>query len=82
MTRAKTSELPRPILEKSDPETLASEILKALKYRVGKDATVAKPHDWLNASIKVVRDRIVDQWITSTKEAYDGRGKTRLLSIT
>ena len=75
MTRAMTSELPRPILENSDPETLASEILQALKYRVGKDATVATPHDWLTASIKVVRDRIIDQWVESTREAYDGKEK-------
>ena len=27
------------------------------------------------ASIKVVRDRIIDQWIKSTKEAYDAKEK-------
>ena len=75
MTRAMTSELPQPILENSDPETLSAEILKALKYRVGKDATVATPHDWLTASIKVVRDRIIDHWIESTKETYDRKEK-------
>ncbi len=75
MTRAMTSELPQPILENSDPETLSSEILKALKYRVGKDATVATPHDWLTASIKVVRDRIIDHWVESTKETYDLKEK-------
>ncbi len=37
--------------------------------------TVATPHDWLTASIKVVRDRIIDQWIRSTKEAYDDQDK-------
>ena len=75
MTRAMTSELPQPILENSDPATLSSEILKALKYRIGKDATVATPHDWLTASIKVVRDRIIDHWIESTKETYDLKEK-------
>ena len=75
MTRALTSELPLPILENSDPATLSSEILKALKYRIGKDATVATPHDWLTASINVVRDRIVDHWIASTKETYDLKEK-------
>ncbi len=76
MTLDMTSEL-RPILENSDPESLATEILKALRYRGGKDAAVATPHDWLTASIKVVRDRIVDQWIGSTKESYD-RGAKRV----
>ena len=65
----------RPILENSDPETLASEILKALKYRVGKDMTVATQYDWLTASIQVVRDRIIDHWIESTKEAYEQQEK-------
>ncbi len=56
-------------------EGLAAEILEALKYRVGKDATVATPHDWLTASIKVVRDRMIDQWIESTKQAYERQQK-------
>jgi starch phosphorylase len=75
MTSVMTSKLPRQILATSDPETLAAEILRSLKYRVGKDATVAKSHDWLAAAIKVVRDRIVDQWIKSTKETYDQKEK-------
>lgn len=75
MTRATTPRLPLPIRATSDPETLAAEILRALKYRVGKDTTVATPYDWLTASIKVVRDRIIDQWISSTKEAYDQQEK-------
>lgn len=47
----------------------------ALKYRVGKDTTVATPYDWLTASIKVVRDRIIDHWISATKETYDQQEK-------
>lgn len=75
MTRAMTSELPQSVLQKSDPKTLSSEILKALKYRIGKDATVATQHDWLTASIEVVRDRIIDHWIESTKETYELKEK-------
>nr|MBA3447573.1 glycogen/starch/alpha-glucan family phosphorylase [Pseudaminobacter sp.] len=74
MTRV-TSELPRLTLSNSDPKILAADILKALRYRLGKDASVATPEDWLTASIKVVRDRIVDQWIESTKEAYEASSK-------
>lgn len=73
MTRAMTSEAP--ILDTPDPKTLADEVLKALKYRVGKDTTVATQYDWLTASIKVVRDRIVDHWMQATKEAYDQQEK-------
>ena len=75
MASVMTPKLSRTILATSDPETLAAEILRAMKYRVGKDMTVATPYDWLTASIKVVRDRIIDQWIRSTKEAYDQQEK-------
>ena len=53
------TELQRPALVDEDPATLAQEILAALTYRVGKNAAVATRHDWLTASIKVVRDRII-----------------------
>ncbi|MCO6048585.1 glycogen/starch/alpha-glucan phosphorylase [Mesorhizobium sp. RP14(2022)] len=56
-------------------DVLANEILSCLRYRFGKDATVAKPHDWLAAAIRVVRDRVIDRWIESTKEAYDDSRK-------
>ncbi len=69
------NELPRPSLRDTDTETLASDILKCLTYRGGKDATVATPYDWLTAAIKVVRDRIVERWIDSTKQAYEQRAK-------
>jgi starch phosphorylase len=62
-------------LENSDPKALAAEILKALRYRVGKDESVATQFDWLTASILVVRDRIIDQWVKATKEAYDEGAK-------
>ncbi|UVK53880.1 glycogen/starch/alpha-glucan phosphorylase [Mesorhizobium sp. AR02] len=75
MTRVMTSEPLPPLLENPDPKTLAREVLVALKYRVGKDTTVATQYDWLTASIKVVRDRIVDRWMQATKEAYDQQEK-------
>ncbi|MER9563228.1 glycogen/starch/alpha-glucan phosphorylase [Mesorhizobium sp. M0571] len=70
MTRAMTTEAPLPTLENPDPKTLADEVLQALKYRVGKGTSVATQYDWLTASIKVVRDRIVDHWMQATQEAY------------
>ncbi|WFP62220.1 glycogen/starch/alpha-glucan phosphorylase [Mesorhizobium sp. WSM4904] len=73
MTSAMTIEAPA--LDNPDPKTLAEEVLMSLKYRLGKDITVATPYDWLTASIKVVRDRIVDHWIQATKEAYDQQEK-------
>ncbi|MDX8469558.1 glycogen/starch/alpha-glucan phosphorylase [Mesorhizobium sp. VK23B] len=73
MTSAMTIEAPA--LDTPDPKTLAEEVLLSLKYRVGKDPTVATPYDWLTASIKVVRDRVVDNWMQATKEAYDQQEK-------
>ncbi|MER9227106.1 glycogen/starch/alpha-glucan phosphorylase [Mesorhizobium sp. M0664] len=70
MTRAMTTEAPLPTLKNPDPKTLAEEVLQALKYRLGKGTNVATQYDWLTASIKVVRDRIVDHWMQATQEAY------------
>src|SRR3546814_10386812 len=63
-------EIPRPTPRSTDPEILAAEIIERLTYRIGKDAKVAKPHDWLTASILVIRDRIIDKWMESTRRVY------------
>ena len=57
------------------PTLLADEVLTALRYRIGKDPSVATSHDWLTAAIQVVRDRVVDRWIEATKQAYDDDAK-------
>ncbi|NKK64932.1 glycogen/starch/alpha-glucan phosphorylase [Rhizobium leguminosarum] len=62
--------IPSPAPRSSRPEILAEEIIERLTYRIGKDAKVAKPHDWLTATILVVRDRIIDKWMASTREVY------------
>ena len=54
---------------------LANEILRSLTYRLGKNASVATRYDWLSATIRVVRDRLVDRWIASTKKAYEREDK-------
>ena len=46
-------------------EALQAEILEKLTYFIGKDPIVARPHDWLKATIYAVRDRIIDQWMES-----------------
>ncbi|MGO4436980.1 glycogen/starch/alpha-glucan phosphorylase [Rhizobium sp. RAF56] len=67
--------LPSPAPRSSQPEILAEEIIERLTYRIGKDAKVAKPHDWLTATILVVRDRIIDKWMESTRRAYSTGAK-------
>jgi len=61
--------------EHSGAAQLAADILSALTYRVGKEPTVATRYDWLAATTKVVRDRLVDTWIASTKKAYENQDK-------
>jgi len=67
--------IPAPAPRSSRPEILAEEIIERLTYRIGKDAKVAKPHDWLTATILVVRDRIIDKWMESTRKAYETGAK-------
>ena len=58
-----------------DPADLAAEITARLKSHIAKDPSVARPHDWLTATILVVRDRIIEAWIDATKRTYASGGK-------
>ena len=53
-----------------DPAALSAEIVAKLTYAIGKDPIVARSHDWLNATILALRDRIIDRWMASTRAAY------------
>ncbi|MCM2454572.1 glycogen/starch/alpha-glucan phosphorylase [Rhizobium sp. CG4] len=76
------ADLPLPTPRSSDPEILASEIIERLTYRIGKDVKVAKPHDWLTATILVVRDRVIDRWMESTRKVYKtGNKRVYYLSL-
>ncbi|PTM94313.1 glycogen phosphorylase [Mycoplana dimorpha] len=70
MNRVTASEIPTPALRSTEPTQLATELVERLKYRIGKDPKVAKPHDWLTAAILVARDRITDKWMDSTRRTY------------
>ncbi|MBP7241192.1 MAG: glycogen/starch/alpha-glucan phosphorylase [Amaricoccus sp.] len=59
----------------ADPDALAREIVERLVYRIGKDPKVARPHDWLQATILIVRDRAIDHWMRSTRATYEARDK-------
>ncbi len=61
---------PKPQKRALSVEALQSEILENLTYSIGKDAIVARPHDWLRATILTVRDRVIDQWMESSRETW------------
>src|SRR5580704_19690975 len=61
---------------------LRREIMAKLAYSIGKDPIVAQNHDWLFATILAVRDRIIDSWMASTREAFQsGRKRVYYLSL-
>ena len=65
-----------------EPAALAAEIVERLTYRIGKSAASAKPHDWLAATITVIRDRAIDRWIASTQKTHaEGGKRTYYLSL-
>ena len=59
----------------TEAEKVREEILAKLSYSIGKDRVVAKSHDWLAATILALRDRIIDQWMESTRKSYQAKAK-------
>jgi len=63
-------------------DRLKAEILRKLTFSLGKNPSVAQPHDWLTAAILAVRDHIIDVWHRSTRESYaTGRKRVYYLSL-
>ncbi len=67
MTEAKTISL--------DSEALGDEILRHLKYSIGKDASHASIYDWRMSLSLALRDLVVDPWFASTRKNYEIKGK-------
>src|SRR6218665_2008424 len=63
-------DVPTPARRALTTEAIQAEILEKLTYFIGKDPIVARPHDWLKATIYAVRDRIIDQWMESSRETW------------
>ena len=66
---------PKPEPRARTAEALQAEILEKLTYSIGKDPIVARPHDWLKATILAVRDRIIDQWMESSRQTWQTSNK-------
>src|SRR6218665_357435 len=50
-------------------------IIDVLNHRVGKDERAAKTHDWFNAAVLTLRDKVIDRWMESTRKTYAENGK-------
>lgn len=48
-------------------EALKHSIAYKLMFTVGKDPSIANKHDWLNATLLAVRDRMVERWLRSNR---------------
>jgi starch phosphorylase len=70
-----STSLPIPAPRVSAPSVLAKEIIERLTYRIGKHAAAAQPYDWLAATILVIRDRVIDRWIETTRKTHEEGGK-------
>lgn len=48
-------------------EALKHSIAYKLMFTIGKDPVVANKHEWLNATLFAVRDRLVERWLRSNR---------------
>ncbi|MEQ5871439.1 glycogen/starch/alpha-glucan phosphorylase [Sagittula sp. NFXS13] len=54
---------------------MKNDILRHLRYGLGKDAAHSSTYDWRMALSRALRDRMVDHWIPSTQAAYKSKSK-------
>ncbi|MFU9136611.1 glycogen phosphorylase [Erwinia tasmaniensis] len=48
-------------------EALKNSIAYKLMFTLGKDPVIANKHEWLNATLLAVRDRMVERWLRSNR---------------
>ena len=48
-------------------EALKHSIAYKLMFTIGKDPVIANKHEWLNATLFAVRDRLVERWLRSNR---------------
>ncbi|MFK8250491.1 glycogen/starch/alpha-glucan phosphorylase [Ancylobacter terrae] len=79
----KTLEKPAAIVAPGDDVAkFRAAVIAKLTYAVGKNPAAASDRDWFLATAFATRDRIVDRWITSTRQTYsEGRKRVYYLSL-
>nr|WP_306267472.1 glycogen/starch/alpha-glucan phosphorylase [Pararhizobium sp. IMCC3301] len=58
-----------------DATIFRAEILRHLKYSLGKDESHASLYDWRMSLSLALRDLVVDPWFESTRTTYEAKGK-------
>ncbi len=53
-------------------EALKHSIAYKLMFTIGKDPVIANKHEWLNATLFAVRDRMVERWLRSNRAQLAG----------
>lgn len=53
-------------------DALKHSIAYKLMFTIGKDPSIANKHEWLNASLLAVRDRMVERWLRSSRAQLSG----------
>ncbi len=61
-------------------EALKHSIAYKLMFIIGKDPAIANKHEWLNATLFAVRDRMVERWLRSNR-AQLSQEVRRILSV-
>lgn len=69
------NQISMPALETPTVEAFRAEILRHLKYSLGKDEAHATVYDWRMSMSLALRDLIVDPWFASTRHTYQTGGK-------
>lgn len=62
-------------------EALKHSIAYKLMFIIGKDPAIANKHEWLNATLFAVRDRMVERWLRSTARSSRGSARVYYLSM-
>ncbi|MCS5945491.1 hypothetical protein LNP25_06125 [Klebsiella variicola subsp. variicola] len=62
-------------------EALKHSIAYKLMFIIGKDPAIANKHEWLNATLFAVRDRMVERWLRSNRARAFAGSAPGLLSV-
>jgi glycogen phosphorylase len=64
----------------SSPEIITRAVLDNLYYLLGRVPALATPHDWYAAVAATVRDRLLENWVKSTRLLAGEAGEMRAVS--